>query len=394
MDSPPFVSRARRWFQAVAAGLLASSVVLPSARGDLASALDVLRSVGSEGKGNAAATRAWSEVSRAAASDLPRIVDAMEGAGDISRNYLFSAAAAVADRELAAGKALPVVALGEFLLDTTHGARARRLAYELISRADAATAEALIAGLADDPAAELRRVAVQRMVDRAARIHAEGRTNAAVVLYRQAIGFARDADQIETIQKPLKDAGRPADLVQLLGFLMRWKTLGPFDNTGGAGFAKVFPPETEIRFDAEYDGKDGKVRWQDFEAKHEEGRVDFNKAYAPLKEVAGYGFAEFHSDTARPAELRLGCKNGWKIWFNGQYQFGRDEYHRMAEMDQYRLPVELKAGRNTILIKLTQNEQKEEWTVEWEFQLRVTDPTGRVIRSTPPALKMAGAASR
>ena len=40
-------------------------------------------------------------------------------------------------------------------------------------------------------------------------------------------------------------------------------------------------------------------------------------------------------------------------------------------------------------MKLTQNEQKEEWTVEWEFQLRVTDPTGRVIRSAPPAPKVA-----
>lgn len=385
MDAVP-----RRFSLRVVSLTLAAGWLLgPGARADLASALEALRGVGPEGKGNTAAAKAWTEVAAGAAADLPRIVAAMEGAGDIARNYLFSAASAVADRELKAGRSLPVVALGEFLLDTSHGARARRLAYELIARADAGTAEALVAGLADDPAAELRREAVQRMADRAGKAWADGQTNAAVVLYRQAIGFARDADQIEVIQKPLKTAGHPVDLVQLLGFLTRWKTIGPFDNTKGAGFAKVFPPETELRFDAEYDGKDGKVRWQDFEAKHEEGKVDFNKAYAPLKEVTGYAFAEFHSDAARPAELRLGCKNGWKIWFNGQYQFGRDEYHRMAEMDQYRLPVQLKAGRNTILVKLTQNEQKEEWTVEWEYQLRVTDPTGRVLRSTPGAPNLA-----
>jgi hypothetical protein len=124
------------------------------------------------------------------------------------------------------------------------------------------------------------------------------------------------------------------------------------------------------------------------------GMVDFNKAYAPLKEVTGYAFTEFHSDARRPAEIRIGCKNGWKLWFNGRYLFGRDEYHRGAELDQYRLPIQLRPGRNTLLVKLTQNEQKEDWTVEWEFQLRITDPTGRVIRSAPAGQSTAYSSAR
>ena len=46
-----------------------------------------------------------------------------------------------------------------------------------------------------------------------------------------------------------------------------------------------------------------------------------------------------------------------KVWLNGRFVFGRDEYHRNMEMDQYRLPVELKSGRNTLLVKCCQNEQ-------------------------------------
>ena len=34
---------------------------------------------------------------------------------------------------------------------------------------------------------------------------------------------------------------------------------------------------------------------------------------------------------------------------------------------------------NTILIKLCQNEQMQNWTKEWEFQIRVCDPTGTAI---------------
>ena len=67
---------------------------------------------------------------------------------------------------------------------------------------------------------------------------------------------------------------------------------------------------------------------------------------------------------------------------NGKFLFGRDEYHRNTEVDQYRVPVELKAGANTFLVKCTQNEQVEDWTKTWQFQLRVTDDLGTPIVST------------
>ena len=111
--------------------------------------------------------------------------------------------------------------------------------------------------------------------------------------------------------------------------------------------------------------------------------VDFNEPYGALKEVTGYAQTEFISASDRPAELRLGCKNAWKIWLNGELVFGRDEYHRGMRIDQYKLPVQLRKGANTILVKACQNEQKEEWTVQWQFQLRVCDATGTAIHSLP-----------
>jgi hypothetical protein len=42
----------------------------------------------------------------------------------------------------------------------------------------------------------------------------------------------------------------------------------------------------------------------------------------------------------------------------------------------------LKAGKNILLVKCTQNEQTQDWTKEWEFQLRVTDEQGTPIVST------------
>ena len=98
-----------------------------------------------------------------------------------------------------------------------------------------------------------------------------------------------------------------------------------------------------------------------------------------------YATTEFNSPTARVVEFRLGTPNAWKIWLNTKLLFGRDEYHRGMAIDQYRVRGELKPGANTLLLKLCQNEQTEDWAQRYEFQLRVADLSGIGIQSqTPP----------
>ncbi len=160
--------------------------------------------------------------------------------------------------------------------------------------------------------------------------------------------------------------------------------VGPFDNTGGVGFDKPFPPESNLNLDGEFDGKSGKVRWHDYESKYDYGYVDFNLPFTPLKEVTGYAYTEFWSEAAQTVQLRLGSEDSWKVWVNGKFLFGREEYHRAAEIDQFRLPIELKPGKNIILVKCLQNEQTEDWAKDWQFQLRITDADGTPIRSSRP----------
>jgi len=290
----------------------------------------------------------------------------------------------IAARELRAGRALPITALTKFLRDGQHHPRARRLAYELIERGDASVAQALLPGMLDDPSTELRRDAVQRVVDLGVAARRAGASNDAVRQFHIALKSARDVDQVEAIARELKDLGHPVQLPAVFGWLSTWKVVGPFDSTGGAGFDKVYPPETSVDLNASYAGKNGPVRWQDLKARGDYGIVDFNKPLGELKGVAGYAYTEFYSDQARAVEVRLGCKDAWKIWVNGQFLFGRDEYHRGVEIDQYRLPTQLKPGRNAILVKLCQNEQKEDWTKEWEFQLRITDALGTPVAEAKP----------
>ena len=360
-------------------------LILGAVPAELASSLQILRTVGAEGRDNAKATQAWKNISSASAEAIPTILEGMDGANELGLNWLRGAVDTIATRSTAQHKPLPLDALQTFLRNRQHHPRARRLAYELIASSRPEAVAGLLDGMLDDPAPELRRDAVDRLITQVAALSKTGQTNEANRQLQSALAAARDVDQIESISKSLREAGKKVDLPALFGWLTQWKVIGPFDNSTNAGFDRVYPPEEKIDLAAEYDGKTGKVRWQDLVTTNDYGLVDLNKPCGALKSVAGYAYTIFHAQRSGPVELRLGSKNGWKIWLNGKFIFGRDEYHRGAEIDQYRLPVQVQSGRNTILVKLTQNEMVEDWTKEWEFQLRVTDTPGNPIRSSQPA---------
>ena len=89
--------------------------------------------------------------------------------------------------------------------------------------------------------------------------------------------------------------------------------------------------------------------------------------------------ATFRSAEKQAAELRLGTPNAWKLWVNGELVFEREEYHRSTRMDQFRVPVSLQAGDNTIMLKVCQNEQEQDWAQDYKYQLRVCDSSGVAI---------------
>lgn len=361
---------------------------VPAAK--LKQALTAVKTVGHEGRGNVVASAAWQTLSQAGGDQIVTLLQAMDDASPLAANWLRGAVHAIADRELAAGKALPIGQLKKYLADTGHNPRARRFAFDLIAQADADQAKAMVPDFINDPSVELRREAVGEVIAAAAKAKAAGRKDEAMKGYRRALKFARDVDQIQSTVSALRGFGQVVDVPKQFGFLMDWQVVGPFDNTEREGFARVYPPEQSVDLGAEYPGKDAKVKWHAFTSEDEYGVVDMNTALDMKKGVTAYAFTEFDAAKAGSAELRLGSKNAWKVWVNGRFVFGRDEYHRGKRIDQYHLPVELKQGKNTILVKVCQDEQEKPWTKEWDFQLRVSDATGAAIlagnrKATPKA---------
>lgn len=366
-----------------AIALMASLAGLTAAFADdaLPSAVETVLAVSREGQGNREAREAWRELSVQAPSEIPRLLAAIDRSGPMGANYILSAIDAIVERAEQEKTPLPKDSLLVFVEDTSHNARARRIAFELLTRSDPALSQKLIPAFLNDPSAELRREAVTFWIQKADAAQKAGDQAKLQECLETALAGAVDKDQVDLLAGRLAPLGRTVNLADHFGLILDWKLIGPFDNSNEAGFSVAYPPENELDFAAVYDGKEGKVSWKDFRTTDPMGQVDLNKAVAQMKSAIAYCASVVTLDEPRRAQVRLGTPNGWKLWVNGKYIFGQDEYHSGSNFDQFALDVDLKAGENVMLVKCCQNDQTEDWATDWTFQLRVCDASGAAILS-------------
>jgi hypothetical protein len=224
----------------------------------------------------------------------------------------------------------------------------------------------------DDPSPELRFASVQQVLEQSPEADR----------LKNLLGSARHPSQVVEIINRLDKAGVAIDQRKHFGFLSEWKLIGPFDHVGAKNFDKACPLEGDWQkgtLATVYEGKAGQVKWMDHATTHKEGVVDLAALYNKEKGCIVYGVTEFVSPVAGPAEIRLGCINGNRVWVNGKLVMSNEVYHSSMQIDQYIEPIVLVKGTNRILIKICQNEQTEGWAQDYQFQIRVSDSTGLAI---------------
>jgi hypothetical protein len=348
--------------------------------GDL---LKTLQAVGPQSAGSGAAAAAWKELTRAEAAQLPTILAGLDGANPLAANWIRSAAGAVAEQATQKHEPLPVAELEKFLADRRHAAGARRIAYEWIVEADPKKSKPLLAGMLDDPSLELRHDAVAQKIGEADALLHKGQKDRALPLFREALATANDLEQVRLLAGRLKPFGETIDVARHLGFVLRWKLIGPFDNTAIKGFAAVYPPEQKIEPAGSYPAKHGPVKWIDHTTTDELGKVDLNGVFAEEKAVIAYATYEFRVAKHRTADLRMNTANAAKVWLNGKLVHEHAFYHDGLAFDQYVMPCSLRPGKNVILLKVCQNEQTDPWAKLWDFQLRICDKNGLAVPVEP-----------
>jgi hypothetical protein len=356
----------------------------PSARADEKSVdegLKAILAVGKEGAGNAAAAAGWKAVVAGKADALIPTLKAFAGASPAARNWLRSAVAAIAEGEKAANSTVILGATMAFVQDRSQDRAARVAAYDFVVLLDPKKAERLVGNepFRTDPCVELRRI---HIANRMAKPDQEAE-------WDELFTASRDFDQVEKLAPIVeKQMGKPVDLPGHFGFIQTWHVVGPFDSTDGAGFAKSFLAESGFNPAKVYPGKDGKdVGWKTItaEPKHPNydpkgspfyAYVDLNKELGKSMDAVGYAASQFTIEKETPCEIRVGCQNAIQIFLNGKKLFEREAYHHGYYPDQHVCSGTLKAGRNELVLKVLQNNQKETWAQYWAFNCRVCDATG------------------
>jgi hypothetical protein len=365
------------------------ALAAPAAAADIAALVQRVKAVGPEGAGNADAARAWQELSRLGPDALPRLLAALDDASPAAANWLRAAIDAIAERERYANRPLPAADLEAFLRDTRHAGKARRFAYELLCCADATAPQRLLPTMLNDPGAELRYEAVATAFAETKKQPKD--SAAAKAALRKLLAAARETDQVEESARELEQRGETIDLVAVFGFVTHWQIVGPFDNPGGKGLLTAYPPEQRVDLRARYRGKDGReVAWKAHTTADKGGIVDLNKVLGKLKGAVAYGYAVVESPAERAVEVRASSATALKIFVNGREVFARDSYHQSFAPDMDTASAKLVKGRNTILVKVCQNEQTEDWAQNWMFRVRITDVLGTPVPLTvlrPDAVK-------
>jgi hypothetical protein len=334
--------------RATAAFLAAAAAATPQA--DLAAAADRLAAI-------------------PAAAVIPAL-EAFASATPAGANWLRSGLDRAAER---LGAELAPATLAPFVADPTRPPRGRVLAFAWLQERSPEAAARLLDGLIDDPALDLRREAVERLLAGAS----SQPPAAARDVHRQALAAARDVDQIERIVGWLVEHGDTLDVADVLGFVRQWRVSDVFDNVGGAGFAMSYPPEAALP------AVPATGAWTPVVSTDRHGGIDLNAAIAKKKGVLVYALAEVEMPGSGRAEVRIGSPCAVRVWVNGLPVLSHEIYHASDTIDQYVAAAEFRAGTNSVLVKCCQNEQTEPWAQDWKFQLRITDALGTPLATQP-----------
>jgi hypothetical protein len=349
-----------------------------------ANAADALKTLQSMKPGDAdmkAAQSATQSIQTASPEGWLESLRAMSSATPIGKNWLANIASAQYRTAVAKDASKAEIAIEKFLADQSNDPEARTLAFHWITDQDESQRTRRLANMTNDRSPELRYAAIEYVLGHLG----EGGD---VQSLEQLLDSARHAEQVRTLIAKLDKAGKKVDQAKFLGFVMQWDMVGPFDNRDQAHFDTVYDVERDllagpIDRSKKYVGKDDvEVAWREYTADDKEGIFRLAPQYNKVKGAVIYCHKQFAVKGSRPAQIRLTTVNANKVWLNGELILSNDVYHSGSALDQYIADVQLKDGSNTLIMKVLQNEQTEGWAQEYQFQCRISDPTGKAIEVT------------
>jgi HEAT repeat protein len=184
-----------------------------------------------------------------------------------------------------------------------------------------------------------------------------------------------ESESVAGVMQAVHTAFPGANFTARMGFLTRWKIVGPFPWAQAEGFSAnpVGAPDVDVT--AAYTVNSGELRWTD-------ALLDGGNVIVPLNDLigfhsncSGYAWCTVSVPEDTPASLRCGSDDGIKAWVNGE-AVHENNVDRGTALDSDVVDIQLKAGENQVLLQITQGGGG------WNFAARLTRPDGSPLAFT------------
>lgn len=163
-------------------------------------------------------------------------------------------------------------------------------------------------------------------------------------------------------------------------YFQGWLMISPIPNAGGyedpgvdhledmQGIENTFPKVTqEFYFD------DVKYRWRRVNTPYF-AKVDLDEIHEESENVVMYSFAHIDIEEDREVRALAGSSDGIEVFVNGK-QVHKNYVEREFKLDEDEMILPLKAGRNHLMIKVTNKEG------DWAFSFRLPDSEMRSYKN-------------
>jgi alpha-glucosidase len=183
----------------------------------------------------------------------------------------------------------------------------------------------------------------------------------------------------------LHHGGESIELVseaRVLPSIDAWWVVGPFECPFGRAMATAFGPERSegknpSPSETYSDGAGGLVHWRRVERSLRAGEDPATEFVVDLHEVFGrhhddavaYGMTYVDAAEDRDLILSIGSDDGVSVWVNGELVHTNDVQRGYGSM-QDSVPIRLRAGRNVMVLKITQAKGA------WAFGAHLLDASG------------------
>ncbi len=167
---------------------------------------------------------------------------------------------------------------------------------------------------------------------------------------------------------------RDAAIASIPGQLdLAW--VGTWDNDQGKGFDLELAPELRPALTETYEGRAGPLTWRTTVPKDGRGRYDLLQLMTPTRWSAAFAQGTFTAETDGVQALRITTTDPLKVWVDNRLVFAAPQLERSV-MDHLVIPIELKKGAHTVLIKSAHREGV------WALSARVTGFDGLRFKPT------------